>query len=67
MNAVKNDLIKRINGYSDLLDKKEILERLIIDQKLDNSLAAYAAEGAIPQEQAIKHIKECQAKIKGNT
>lgn len=64
MNAIKDELIKKINGYSDALGKREILEQLIIDQKLEDSLLGYETYGGIPQEQAKQWLKKRQNEFK---
>lgn len=67
MNAVKKELIDKINGYSDDLNQKEILEQLIIDQKLEDSLLSFATKGGIMQEQAKAWLKKRQTQLMSNS
>lgn len=64
MNAIKNELIKKINSYPDSYDKKEMLNRLVMDTKLEESMKSYQEKGAISHEEAKKIVSMRQQDLR---
>ena len=64
MNAIKNELIKKINSYPDSYDKTEMLNRLVMDTKLEESLSSYQENGAVSHEDAKKIVAMRQNDLK---
>lgn len=64
MDAIKNELIKRINSYPDSYNKKEMLDRLVMDTKLEESIKEYQENGALSHDEARRMIEKRQTALR---
>lgn len=64
MNATKNELIKRINSYPDSYNKREMIDRFVMDTKLEESMKEYQENGALSHDEARRMIEKRQADMR---